>query len=105
MPAYMISQVTVTDRAKFDSYLSGTRTVAAKYGARPVAVGAQPKVLNGESDGHQMVFVIEFENMEKLDTWHNSDEYQALVSLREEGSDQRMMAYEAMALAPDAKEA
>jgi len=38
--------------------------------------------------------------MEKLDTWHNSDEYQALVSLREEGSDQRMVAYEAMALQP-----
>ena len=74
--------------------------MAAKYGARPVAVGAQPKMLNGESDGHQMVFVIEFETMEMLDTWHNSDEYQALVSLRDEGSDQRMMAYEAMALPP-----
>ena len=105
MPAYMISQVTVTDKPKFESYIAKTRSVAAKYGARPIAIGAQPKVLNGESDGHQMVFVIEFENMEKLDTWHNSDEYQALVSLREEGSDQRMMAYEAMALAPDAKEA
>ena len=100
MPAYMISQVTVTDKTKFDSYLSNTRSLAAKYGARPVAVGAEPKMLNGESDGHQMVFVIEFESMEKLDTWHSSDEYQALVSLREEGSDQRMVAYEAMALPP-----
>jgi uncharacterized protein (DUF1330 family) len=100
MPAYMISHVTVTDRAKFDSYLANTRSVAAKYGARPIAIGAQPKMLNGESDGHQMVFVIEFESMERLDTWHNSDEYQALVSLREEGSDQHMVAYEAMALPP-----
>ena len=100
MPAYMISQVTVTDKTKFDSYLANTRSLAAKYGARPVVIGAQPKMLNGESDGHQMVFVIEFETMEKLDTWHNSDEYQALVSLREEGSDQRMVAYEAMALQP-----
>jgi uncharacterized protein (DUF1330 family) len=100
MPAYMISQVTVTDKTKFDSYLSNTRSLAAKYGARPVAVGAEPKMLNGESDGHQMVFVIEFESMEKLDTWHSSDEYQALVSLREEGSNQRMVAYEAMALPP-----
>ena len=57
-------------------------------------------MLNGESDGHQMVFVIEFETMEKLDTWHTSDEYQALVPLREEGLDQHMVAYEAMALPP-----
>ena len=98
MPAYMISQVTVTDKEKFESYIAKTRSVGAKYGGRPVVVGAQPKMLNGESDGHQMVFVIEFETMEKLDAWHNSDEYQAIVSLRDEGSDQRMVAYEAMTL-------
>lgn len=100
MSAYMISQVTVTDKEKFQSYIADTRSVAAKYGAKPVAVGTQPKMLNGKNDGHQMVFVIEFESMDKLDSWHNSDEYQALVALREEGSDQRMMAYEEWALPP-----
>ena len=98
MPAYMISQVTVTDKEKFQSYIANTQSVAAKYGARPIVLGNQPKMLNGESDGHQMIFVIEFESMEKLDAWHSSDEYQAIVSLREEGSDQRMVAYEAMTL-------
>jgi uncharacterized protein (DUF1330 family) len=100
MPAYMISQVTVTNREKFQEYLASTRSVAAKYGAKPLALGAQPRMLNGESDNHQMVFVIEFETMEKLNAWHKSDEYQAIVSLRDEGSDQRMVAYEAMALPP-----
>ena len=100
MSAYMISQVTVTDKEKFQSYIAGTRAVGAKYGAKPVAVGSQPKTLNGEADGHQMVFVIEFDSMEKLDSWHKSDEYQALVSLRDEGSEQRMMAYEQWALPP-----
>jgi len=100
MPAYMISQVTVTDKEKFESYLAKTRAVAAKYSAKPVAIGTQPKMLNGESDGHHMVFVIEFETMKDLDNWHNSDEYQALVPLREEGSEQRMMAYEALAQLP-----
>jgi uncharacterized protein (DUF1330 family) len=100
MPAYMISQVTVTDKPKFESYLAKTRTLATKFGAKPIAIGAKPKMLNGESDGHQMVFVIEFETIEKLDAWHNSDDYQALVSLREEGSNQRMVAYEAMDMAP-----
>ena len=94
MSAYMVSQVTVTDKEKFQSYLAGTRIVSAKFGAKPVAIGAHPKILNGENDGHQMLFVIEFESMERLDAWHNSDDYKALVSLRDEGSDQRMMAYE-----------
>jgi len=98
MPAYMISQVKVTDKAKFDSYFAKTQAVGAKYGARPVVIGSQPKMLNGENDGHQMVVVAEFETMEALDTWHDSDDYQALVSLRDEGSDQRMVAYEAMPL-------
>ena len=96
----MISQVTVTDKEKFQSYLENTRSVGAKYGARPVVMGAQPKMLNGDNDGHQMVFVIEFETMEKLDSWHNSEEYKALVPLREEGSEQRMVAYEQWAPPP-----
>jgi uncharacterized protein (DUF1330 family) len=100
MPAYMISQVTVTDKETFQRYLAATRPVAAKFGAKPVAMGAQPKMLNGISDGHQMVFVIEFESMEKLDAWHSSDDYKALVSLREAGSDQHMVAYEGMTLKP-----
>ena len=54
-------------------------------------------MLNGESDGHHMVFVIECECMSVLENWHKSDEYQALIPLREEGSDQRMVAYEAAA--------
>ena len=100
MPAYMISQVTVTDKEKFDQYIASTREVGAKFGAKPLAVGAQPKMLNGEADGHQMIFVIEFESMEQLDNWHKSDDYHALVPLRDAGSNQRMIAYESMALAP-----
>lgn len=98
MPAYMISHVKVTNKPKFDEYFEKTKAIASKYGARPVAIGAQPKMLKGESDGHQMVVVAEFESMDKLHAWHSSDEYQAIVSLREEGSDQRMVAYEGMPL-------
>ena len=97
MPAYMISQVTVTDQEKFQSYLAQTQPIAAKFGAKPIALGAKPKMLNGASDGHQMVFVIEFPTMERLEAWHHSDEYKAIVALREEGSHQHMVAYEGMA--------
>lgn len=97
MPAYMISHVTVTDQEKFAAYLENTRAVGAKYGARPVAMGNQPRMLKGESDGHQLVVVAEFETMEQLDTWHNSAEYKALEPLRDAGSIQHMVAYEGMA--------
>lgn len=55
-------------------------------------------MLNGNSDGHHMLVVAEFETMEMLETWHNSDDYRALVPLRDAGSVQRMVAYEAMAM-------
>ena len=100
MPAYMMSHVTITNKEKFDSYLAKTKVVGGKYGGKPVVVGTQPKMLNGESDGHQMVFVIEFPTMEKLDAWHSSDDYQAIVSLRDEGSDQHMVAYEGKVMSP-----
>ena len=100
MPAYMISHVTVTNKEKFDLYFEKTKSVGAKYGAKPVAIGTQPKMLNGESDGHQMVVVAEFETMDHLDAWHNSDEYEAIVPLRDAGSIQRMVAYVAMAMSP-----
>lgn len=98
MPAYMISQVTVTDPDKFQSYLAKTQPIAAKYGAKPVARGANAKTLHGDNDGHQMVFVIEFPSMEQLEAWNHSDEYKAIVGLRDEGSQQHMVAYEAQSI-------
>jgi len=55
-------------------------------------------MLGGESDGHQMVLVIGFGSMDVLNNWHSSPEYQALIPLREAGSDQHMVAYEGMGL-------
>ncbi len=98
MPAYMMSHVTVTNQEKFQSYIAKTQSIAAKFGARPVAIGTQPEMLNGESDDHQLVFVIEFPSMERLKAWHHSDAYKAIVTLREEGSHQHMVAYEARPL-------
>lgn len=98
MPAYMMSHVTVTDQEKFQSYIAKTRSIAAEFGAKPVAIGTQPEMLNGEGDDHQMVFVIEFPSMEQLKAWHHSDAYKAIVPLREEGSHQHMVAYEARSM-------
>lgn len=93
-----MSHVTVTDKEKFQSYIAQTKPIAAKFGAKPVVVAAQPKMLNGEADGHHLVFVIEFPTMDQLESWHHSDEYKAIVTLREEGSNQHMVAYEATPL-------
>ncbi len=98
MPALMISQVTVTDQEKFQDYFAQTRTIGAKYGAKAVARGNHAKTLNGDDDGHQMVVVVEFPSMEQLEAWYDSNEYKAIVPLREEGSHQHMVAYEAQAV-------
>ncbi|MGX9356652.1 DUF1330 domain-containing protein [Roseobacteraceae bacterium S113] len=96
MPAYMTTQVKVKDKEKFQSYLAATQPVAAKFGGKPVVLGAQPTMLLGTNQDHEMMFVIEFPSMEKLNAWHDSEDYKALGPLRDEGSDQHMMAYEGM---------
>ena len=95
MPALMISQVKVTDQEKFQEYFAQTRSIGAKYGAKAVARGNQAKTLNGDNDGHQMVVVVEFPSMERLDAWYASDEYKSIIPLREAGSHQHIVAYEA----------
>lgn len=98
MPALMISQVTVTNQEKFQDYFAITKAIGAKYGAKAVARGTHAKVLNGTGDGHQMVVVVEFPSMEQLEAWYGSEDYKAIIPLREAGSHQSMMAYEAQAV-------
>ncbi len=98
MSAYMISQVTVTNREKFKEYLAATRDVASKYGAKIVARGEQRHILNGDGNEHQMVFVVEFPSIENLEEWNSSEEYQSLVPLRDAGSRQYMVAYDEVPL-------
>ncbi len=93
MSALMIARITVKDAEKFQDYLARTQKVAAPYGAELLFRGRADRALNGAND-HQIAVIAKFPSLAKIDEWYDSDAYQPLKALRDEGSDMQMTSYE-----------
>ena len=92
MPAYIVVEHIITDAAKFEEYRTKVGPMMAKYGARYLTKGGSHKMPEGGHWKPERVAVIEFPDMNSLNTWYNSSEYQALKSIRKEStSDKDMM--------------
>ena len=87
MVAWAIGAIlSVSDEAGFAAYQELGGPTVAKYGGKRVAAGTKIEVADGTWSPVRMV-VIEFENLEKAKTWHNSPEYQAAKEKRISSSD------------------
>ncbi len=96
MNALMIATITVKDPEKFQQYLAKTQEVAAPYGAELLFRGKVDKTLTGEDNDHSLAVIVKFPSLEILNQWYGSDEYQPLMSLRDEGAEMKMTSYAAM---------
>jgi uncharacterized protein (DUF1330 family) len=85
MPAYIIVGFTPKVTDKLQQYGANVPTTLAKYSGEILAKGPVEK-LQGDFV-HQVQVVIAFPNREEALGWYNSDEYQALIPLRDEGMD------------------
>ena len=85
MSALLSVTITVTDPEKLKSYISKVPSTMAPHGAKMLSRGKVAKVLNGNV-AHQMEAVFEFPSEDAIDTWFNSDAYQAIVAIREEAA-------------------
>ena len=97
MPALMIARMTVKDPQAFQEYLAKVRDVAAPYGAEPAFRGKADKVLTGGETDHELVLVVTFPSLDRIDAWYASPEYQALKPLRDRGADAQITSYEVTA--------
>jgi uncharacterized protein (DUF1330 family) len=86
MPAYLIVEHTITDPARFQEYGDKVRPLVAKYGGRSLARGSH-RVLETNHWLPDRVILFEFPDMEALNTWYNSSEYQPLIALRQSATD------------------
>lgn len=80
-----VDVVQVNDPQKMKEYSMKFHASAAPHGIKTLYKGKMVKILGGEAS-HVMEIVFEFPNMEALDTWYNSEEYQALIPLRQEAA-------------------
>jgi uncharacterized protein (DUF1330 family) len=92
MPAYLIAEHIITDEAKFHEYRTKVEPMMAKHGGRYLTKGATHKLPEGGHWKPERVVIIEFPDINSLDAWYNSPEYQPLIALRKScTSDQDML--------------
>jgi len=81
MPAYVIVDVRVTDRALMEEYRKQVPATVAKYGGRFLVRGGAHEVLEGDWKPTRVV-VLEFPDMAQARRWYDSEEYREPKALR-----------------------
>lgn len=84
MPAYLIVEHIITDPVKFDDYRTRVAPMIAKHGGRYLTKGGSHKLPEGGHWRPERVVIIEFPDMQALDAWYSSPEYQPMIALRKQ---------------------
>jgi len=82
MSAYIIFDSNVKDMEKVKTYSASAGKLVAAHGGEFLAKGPV-EVLSGDSD-YKLLVLIAFPSMDSALGFYHSDEYQALIALREE---------------------
>jgi uncharacterized protein (DUF1330 family) len=92
MLAYYIAEHIITDANKFEEYRTKVLPMIERYGGRYLTKGGSHRFPERPHWKPQRAVIIEFPDMDSLNAWYNSPEYQPLMKLRKEStSDQDMI--------------
>lgn len=93
MPAYVIAQLTVTDREGFEEYRQAVAPIIEAHGGRFLVRGADISSLEGIPRSPQMI-LLEFPDKAAAERFYFSAEYQAIMPLRQNHSTGTVMVVE-----------
>ena len=93
MPAFIVGTIRVTDPAAWQRYVERVGATFEPHGGRVLLRGSKARELAGTAHGERVV-VAEFADLDDLQRWHASPEYQALVALRDAGAEVVLTAYQ-----------
>ena len=82
MPAYLVGNVSVEDVEGFAEYSERVPETIERYGGTYRVRGGKFEVLEGSWAPTRLV-VLEFDSFEQAKRWYESEEYQALVAIRQ----------------------
>ena len=82
---YLIAQIDVHDPETYAKYTAQTPGIAASYGGKFIVRAGQLETLEGAAAGPRGVG-IEFPSYARALGFYNSDEYQAIVGIRQKAS-------------------
>ena len=94
-PAYVITEIEVTDADAFREYAPMVQPSFAPVGGRYVVRGGQTQSLSG--DAPKRVVVLAFDNIDQVRAWYDSPQYEALKALRDKAGRARIFAVEGLA--------
>lgn len=92
-PAYVIGNITVKDQDKWSEYCSKVPATLTPWEGQLVFRGKQQAVLGGQYQ-HSDAVVIHFPSIEAVNSWFMSEDYQALISLREQAANIDLISYQ-----------
>ena len=94
MQAFFIATFNIKNPEKFREYASKAAATFAAYGGEIALRGKAEEALAG-SLGHTTAGAVKFPDMDSLLRWFKSEEYQAIVPLRNKAADMTIIAYSA----------
>jgi len=93
MAAYVVADVEIRDREKYDEYRSQVPSSIEAFGGKFLVRGGQTEMLEGTWNPKRFV-ILEFESLEKAKEWWNSEIYRAPKELRQSASITNMIVTE-----------
>ena len=93
MAVYLIGQISVKDAQLWQEYVAGVAESLAPFDARVVFRGQRTAVLAGENS-RDLAVVLEFSDHSALESWFHSEQYQALIPLRDNAADVVITTYD-----------
>ena len=85
MSVYMITRMTIHDRAEYDKYEERFMEIFDKFEGKLLSVDEEPQVIAGEWNATRSV-LIEFPDKPKLFAWLLSPEYKEIGKHRDAGA-------------------
>ncbi|MFQ3245010.1 MAG: hypothetical protein ACJAYF_000396 [Arenicella sp.] len=85
MSAFIVADITPTDIDSLKKYSEAAGPTLEKYNGKFLAKGPI-ETLTGD-DHSKMKIILEFPDQDSANNWYKSDEYQALIPLRDKGMD------------------
>lgn len=93
MSAYLIAEHIITDVAKFEEYRAKVGPMIARYGGRYLTKGGSHQMPEGGHWTPERVVIIEFPDLNALNAWYTSPEYQPLIALRKQCTSEQDMVF------------
>lgn len=90
MAAYIVVEVEVQDKERYETYKRMVPPTLAAYGGRFIVRGGEAETLEGEWSPGRVV-IVEFPSAERAKAWWGSEEYAEAKALRQATAHTRMI--------------